>query len=356
MKNLEDFKESIHKCSKCGICQGSCPLYKATGNDCTVSKGLFIMLQGYLKGELKLSKTIKHYLDLCLKCGKCTDICPSGINALDIIISAKAEYYRNSFVEKLISFGQKYFLFKFIPDLFGIFNKPSKSQYFEKKVIYFGGCGSKYKGDKSIIKILNKLEIEVINPQFNCCGVSLYVRGDLEGFKLAMSSYIKTLKKYKIKDVVTTCASCEKSLKDYLRWVDNAEDRDFLQNISVKNIFEYIKENNLKPKLTSVQKVTYHKPCHLKNYDDIKWLLDNTENLEYLEMNDFDSCCGLNGLTNIKEYRTLSKITSKKRHNILKSGSNTVLTSCLGCEIALNTYSKNQYKVFDIVDFISKNL
>ena len=92
MKRLEDLKENIHKCSKCGLCQAECPIYKSTRNDCTVSRGLFIMLRGYLKGELKLTKGIKRYLDLCLKCGKCSEFCPSGIDAVEIIATAKSEY------------------------------------------------------------------------------------------------------------------------------------------------------------------------------------------------------------------------------------------------------------------------
>ena len=89
MKNLKDYREQIHKCSKCGLCQAECPIYKITGNDCSVSRGHFVMLKGVLKGELKLSKTINRYLNLCLKCGACTKFCPSGIDITDIITVAK---------------------------------------------------------------------------------------------------------------------------------------------------------------------------------------------------------------------------------------------------------------------------
>ena len=71
MKSFFDFKEEIHKCSKCGLCQAECPVYKVTGNDCTVSRGQFVMLNGVIKGDLKISEKINSYLDLCLKCGKC---------------------------------------------------------------------------------------------------------------------------------------------------------------------------------------------------------------------------------------------------------------------------------------------
>ena len=118
MKQLECFKEEIHKCSKCGLCQGECPIYKITGNDCTVSRGHFVMLDGLLKGDLKMSKTINNYLDLCLKCGACSKFCPSGIDIVDIIAAAKHEYFKSHKIEKLISLFQKKIVFKFIPNSF----------------------------------------------------------------------------------------------------------------------------------------------------------------------------------------------------------------------------------------------
>ena len=202
---------------------------------------------------------------------------------------------------------------------------------------------------------MNALKIEVLNPEFDCCGISLFVRGDFKNYNLAIKKYIKTLKKYDIKEVLTSCASCENTLKEYIKYAD-IDDKKFLLNISVRNIYEYIRENELKIKLSSPQKVTYHKPCHFKNFKDVEWILNNTENLEYIKMTGFDECCGLNGISNIKEYKTFSKIFNKKRENIHNTQSQNVLTSCLGCETALKLYSFNKYKVTDLIEFLAKHL
>ena len=73
-------------------------------------------------------------------------------------------------------------------------------------------------------------------------------------------------------------------------------------------------------------------------------------------MKNFDKCCGLNGLSKFKEYKIMSKIFKQKRENILNSGTKVVTTSCLGCEIALKTYSSGKYKVFDLIELIAKHL
>ncbi len=359
MKQLIDFKEEIHKCSKCGICQGECPIYKITGNDCAVSRGQFVMLRGVLNGELKMSKIINRYLDLCLKCGACSRFCPSGLDVVDVIIAAKSEYFKTHLFEKVKTFFQKYFVFGLVPRIMRIFVPPVKSKTFEEKVLYFGGCGSKLKGDKAVVNILNSVGIEVVNPLFHCCGIPYFTRGDLKEFNTSIKNYIKILKKYEIKEIVTTCASCEKSLKDYSKWVGediSSEDMKLLNSITVKNIYEYLRENNVKLVLRKPAKVTYHKPCNINNFDDIEWLLKNITNLEYCEMKDYDKCCGLNGLSKIKEYKIMKKIFNTKRNNIRETGARFVLTSCLGCETALRMYSFGAYKTQDLITFLGNKV
>ena len=277
MKKLVEYKENIHSCSKCGLCQSVCPIYKITKNDCSVSRGQFIILKNLINGKLKMSKKINKYLDLCLKCGACSKFCPSDINVVDIILAAKAEYFNLHKSEKLLSFIQTNFIFGIFIKFLGLFSRKIKSKKFNKKVIYFGGCGSKLKGNKSVVKILNACNIEVITPDFNCCGIPLYARGDVKSFENYRQNFIKIIQKYDIKDIVTTCASCEKTLKNYN-----------IEGLNISNIFEYIKQNNLKLKLVKSKKVTFHKPCNIDNFNCIEWILNNTTNLEYTEMKNFD--------------------------------------------------------------------
>ena len=345
MKDLAEYKNEIHSCSKCGLCQSVCPIYEVTKNDCSVSRGMFIMLKGLLKGELKMSKKLNRYLDLCLKCGACTKFCPSGINIVDIIASAKAKYFQSHPMGKFISFIQSKLIFGLGIKTLGLFSKNIISEKFDKKVIYFGGCGGNLKGNKSVISILNACDIEVITPLFDCCGIPFYVRGDKNSFEKAKQKFINLIEKYNTREIVTTCASCEKTLKSYN-----------IDSLIVKNIFEYIREQNLKLKLKKKIRATFHKPCNIENYNDIEWILNNTENLEYIQMKNFDKCCGLNGIFKLSDYKILSKIPNEKHENIRQTKAKTVLTSCLGCEAALLLYSFGKYKVCDLTEFLAKNI
>ena len=355
MKELKEYKEIIHKCSKCGLCQAECPVYHVTGNDCSVSRGMFVMLYGVISGKLKMSPTINKYLNLCLKCGACSKFCPSGIDVVDVISAAKYEYMKNSIFEKIFAYFKRTVIFGFFPKFFGLFVRKTKSMQFEKKVIYFGGCGSNIKGDKNIVALLNGLKVEVINPKFDCCGISSYTNGDLNGFQKYINSFVNIIKKYNTKDVVVACASCEKSLKNYIKYAKDEETAELLKSLNIKNIYSYIRESEIKFKLKKSVDVTFHKPCNIENFSDIYWLLSNTENLNYIEMKEFDKCCGLNGIQNFKEYKIMKEIFEKKRRNILDTNVKYVLTACLGCEFAIKLFSKGNYKVFDLIDFIIKN-
>ena len=302
MKRLVDYKEEIHSCSKCGLCQSVCPIYKITGNDCTVSRGLFIMLKRVINGELKISKQINKYLDMCLKCGACSKFCPSGIDVVDIIGAAKAEYFKTHKIELLKSFFLKILLN--IIFVIGKILPKKQSKTFDKKVIYFAGCSDKgINAGFSVVKILNALGIEVIIPDFGCCGYPFFVRGDIVNFKEYMDKFYSVLSKYEICDVITNCATCEKVLKSYAKWTGD-------NSVIVRNIFEYIKDNNLSLNLALKKEktVTFHKPCNMENYEIIKQILENTKNLTYVEMKDFDKCCGFNCLTDLNNKKIVSEL------------------------------------------------
>ena len=73
-------------------------------------------------------------------------------------------------------------------------------------------------------------------------------------------------------------------------------------------------------------------------------------------MENFDVCCGLNGISKLKEYKTMFQLFKSKRKNIKNTKADYVLTSCLGCEVALKLISFFEYKVEDLTEFLAKNV
>lgn len=80
MKSLNIFKKEIRSCSRCGLCMAICPVYQITKNDCTSPRGKLILLYEIFKKNIKPSKKIKSYMNMCIDCGKCTRYCPGKID------------------------------------------------------------------------------------------------------------------------------------------------------------------------------------------------------------------------------------------------------------------------------------
>ncbi len=358
MKNLKDFQQDLNKCSKCGLCQQACPLYELNPNECVVSKGKFIMLYGVTKGELALSKNINKYLDMCLRCGKCNDFCPSGIDVCRILSFAKYEYMKNTFWGKLISLLESMQVFGLFIKICSVLSVPFRPQKNainspSAKVVYFKGCVNQIfpKNDNYIHKIFKNTSIEFIEPDFDCCGLPFLSEGNLNRFVQAAKF---NLEKFKgdYDYIVADCASCAYTLKEYPKYIDVDKD---LNNIH--SIGDLIVLSGIKFKFKKPVKVTFHKPCHLENDSFFKRILANCENVEYIEMEDYDGCCGFAGSFSIKNRKLSVELSKKKAKNIIETGADYVITTCPACLLGLKqglTLSDGKTKVVSLLEFLAK--
>lgn len=365
IKTLSDYKNEIHSCSKCGLCQAVCPLFKTTGNECTVSRGQFIMLDGVVKGKLKLNRTINKYLDLCLKCNKCSEFCPSEIDVVDILLEAKHEYFKNSFEGKIYAFFESKLIFntalnliRFLLKLvtFNLFRKKSKKLML--KAVYFGGCSSALKPGENnyITSVLNKAGTEVLPIDFNCCGMPFLTTGNKERFIEQAEENIS-----KIPDncdmIITDCASCEWSWKQYEKYIDDKFVKK-LKRLKIKNLYDIIAENNIKFESKKELTLTYHKPCHTneKSANNIINIIKSIKNTIYKELEGMDECCGFSSYEHPWTLKGTKQVRKWKGKHIKHTLSDYVITNCAGCEIALKLMQlKSKTKPKQLISFLKDN-
>ena len=349
MKHLSDYKEEITRCSKCGLCQSVCPVYNETGNDCAVSRGKFVMLDGVLKGDLKLNKNIIKYIDMCLKCGKCEDFCPSGIKVCKIFETAKYQYLKNKFFGKFIFFLESEFVFNNIIKFLSVLKNQKKIRYKGKlKLLYFKGCyGNIFPKTEILLnKLATKLNIEIIEKDFECCGIPFLSSGNLKRFEDAKVKNLNFLN-CNFDYIFTDCASCESTLINYYQ-IDKSK---------LLNLGELIVKQNIKFKSEKNIKVTFHKPCHLKDAVFFKSLIDNCKNVEYIEMENFDDCCGFAGEFALKNHKLSKTLSLKKAKNVINTGADYVITVCPSCILGLKqglSEFKKTPKVLTLSDFLLK--
>lgn len=377
MKKLEDFADDINKCSKCGLCQSVCPVYKITGNDCAVSRGKFVMLDGVLKGDLKLNKNIEKYLDMCLKCGKCKNFCPSNIDVCEIFNTAKYECAKNTIQGKFEKFFESKLVFGTFMKFMKIFRRINSAASISGnrgegciKLLYFKGCVNNVypKTERALKKIFSNLNVEIIERDFDCCGLPFLSSGNMERFE-EVKKYNLALMDSDFDYILTDCASCESTLKGYFNSTHaplTTEDKkaSFERAVarsdggfSFVNAAEFLAGQNIKFKFKKPVKVTFHKPCHLENDDFLKPLLQKCENVEYIEAEDYDECCGFAGEFAIKNHKISKNISVKKANNIAKTNADIVLTTCPACILGIKQgflFSGKKFpKIMNIMEFLA---
>ncbi len=375
MKEFLNYEDEIYKCSRCGLCQTVCPVYKATLNECALSRGKFNILNGIIKGELKFSDRVKKYLDLCTGCNACKEFCPSGIDARKIFIAAKNEYYKNQKQTLLQKFLNSYVLFKtlliclgiiaFIFRCFGIsqiikfsekfllkfgwFGKKllllnllvmhkynAKNIYSPKingqKALYFDGCFNKYINNdtKNAVKnILNQCDISVVDSKFECCAISYFHDGNIDEFKKLIEQNLKEFDE-SCDYIITDCASCNAVLKQYKDF--NESQKALMFSNKVISAVDLIK--NIQFESTKTLNVALHKPCH-DNSDFIN-IVKNIKGINFIEIENYDKCCGFSGKFALQNPKISQEISRQKIKNYLNKNIDYIITTCPACLLGLN--------------------
>ncbi len=111
--------------------------------------------------------------------------------------------------------------------------------------------------------------------------------------------------------IVTDCATCGSSLKEYPHWL--ADDPDYAERAKefaakVRDISEFLAEIGIRPPEGKVDaRVTYHDPCHLCRAQGVREQpreMLRAAGVELVEMEGADTCCGSAGTQLITHYHT----------------------------------------------------
>jgi glycolate oxidase iron-sulfur subunit len=242
-------------------------------------------------------------------------------------------------------------------------------------------------GDATL-DVLNELGVEVIVPgKQGCCGLPALNSGDI---KTAREQALKVLEVFGDLDVdfiTASCATCSSALKAYLKKLLDEEGEDVRSKVEalsfkVRDITELLvrelkvengdwrkkgcvpiySERGLSSSSGAVPIVTYHDPCHLSRYQGIKdepRALIEAVGVEFREMTNPCSCCGLGGSFNLKHYDFSMEINRYKTQHIEDSGADIVATACPGCILQLRDglhRGKVKKKVVHVVELLAGQL
>jgi glycolate oxidase iron-sulfur subunit len=398
LKELKKVEKFADQCMKCGFCAYFCPVYQEEHVETGLARGKNYLTKLVLRGEQEFTKEMGEIIGKCLLCKRCVVNCPAKAQIDRVVVGARAQmvkdkglpFIKNFAFRKVMSnrkaFGRyvklasKFqWLFpkgegnirhlpdfmkalgqgRHIPAIAKVFlrdqvkevNKPQTGEQPKMRVGYFMGCATDFIYPEiglKLIDFLTKRGIEVVVPkEQNCCGAAIYFSGDMETGRMLAADNIKAFKD--LDYILTACGTCSSTLKDYKVYLpDNEEQQKAYDEFAkkIKDVTEFVVDVlKLGPEDFKLKKefegktATWHDPCHLVRYQNIKeqprQILKSLKGLKYVEMPNADMCCGMGGSFSVYHYDLTKKIADKKMDGIKATGADIVVTACPGCMINL---------------------
>jgi len=402
--NKFDFTQTSDACIKCGKCKTVCTIFNINQDETTSPRGFIDLLGAYKRDELELDKNAKDIFESCFLCTNCVEVCPNDLPT-DMII----EQVRSDIAKKYgIAWYKRVFFFllrhRKIMDLMAkmgwvfqtcglkidskkqggklrlnlpiemikdrtlpfadrisflnsnpqnIINHKQDQKEF-KKVAIFIGCMGNYAYTnigKSLLKILEKLEIDAFIPKKQlCCGAPAYFTGDFDTVDYLIKKNIEYFETFidDVDAIIIPEATCSAMVNtDWVHFLHDQPDwKNRAKKIAPKVIMatKWLENNtHLKELLASSGKkmediVTYHDPCHAKKmqgvYKEPRSLIE--QNYKIDEMSDPNECCGFGGVTMQSEkYHFAKAVGSKKADMINKTKASIVSAECSACRMQI---------------------
>lgn len=240
----------------------------------------------------------------------------------------------------------------------------------QKKVYFFATClGSAIYTNTSInaIKLLQREGIEVIfKKDQTCCGQPSYNTGYFEESK-KVALYNMELFSKDIPLIIPS-GSCAGMMKhDYIELFKNTEYEQKAREFS-KNVYElgeYLDEHlkvNYEDRGEKI-KVTWHSNCHALRVQQCikssKNLIKKLKNVELIELEYEEECCGFGGTFSVKESDISHAMAKKKIEDIQKTNVDYIISADSGCLMNIaGTMEKSSLPIkgIHLYDFLYKRL
>ena len=368
-------------CVTCGKCNPVCPAYAVLQEEDASARGWFRIAND---PSLVLEEA-RSLLRDCLYCKSCKIVCPAAVDVghevnawrqkhpenvlnelyfeaihshprafalMTRILGATQFLWDRPAVRRILDFASRPNLLKLPKDmrLPAMSRTTLEERWIELvhrpgRIAYFPGCAANTMADgtgDAILRVLRRNRVDVVIPKWACSGTPMMVYGFADKVRRLARYNVDHLAPFDV--VITGCASCNLSLKDYADLL--ADDPDYAERArslarKVKDISEFLVElPTFKPPADvgrPTVRVTYHDPCHLRVSDirrPPREVLRMIPAFDLAEMRDAAVCCGGAGTFSMKNRElSMAHFHQVKGPAVRDSGAAVVASSCPACHI-----------------------
>jgi heterodisulfide reductase subunit D len=355
------FRDQISRCSRCGFCQVSCPVYRATLRPAVNPRGKMLILKEVIEGRLAFGQELQEVFYQCTLCANCALNCPAGVDVAEVLLEARKEMVRTGDghpvfegLQQVLD-GQANIYGEERGDPFGR-EKSKTAEY-----IFFVGCVGSFReieSTRQILTLLDRLKVDYTLIDEVCCS------GILEevGYPISadrVRENCQRIVKTGAKTVITGCPYC---FRAFNRTPPYAPLRD--RGIEIVHLTQFLEGVDFG--VTTKKRITYHDPCdlgrHSKIYGEPRRIIQRIAP-NFVEMTHHQGqalCCGAGGGMRAAYPGMSIKMAGHCLREATDSGADILLTNCNSClhnlsnaQKRYSSFRKDQLGIYNLGHYLN---
>ena len=357
----------LNDCVACGLCLPHCPTYRLTGEESASPRGRIAAMRAIQDGIAQPDDTFERFMDLCLVCRACEDVCPSHVpfgrmmeaarEQVEPLRSWRARFVRwvgfhwvlphpslvrtaaalQPLARPFMSRSSRRLVprdghpFARLPRV----TEPPSGVDVRGTVALLSGCVQDrwfHRVNEATIRVLARNGWRVVVPRGQaCCGALAAHNG-----RLAVARRLARRARHSFGGadvVVVNAAGCAAHMETYDDLVLGTE-------LPVREVTEFLYAQGLEtPPRPLEATVAYHDACHalraLKIHDEPRVLLAAIPGVRLVEVPNGDRCCGAAGIYNVTQPEAAGALGREKAEAIASTGATIVASANPGCSMQL---------------------
>ncbi len=363
--------DDLNSCVACGLCLPHCPTYVLTGDETASPRGRIAAMRAVQEGRAEVDDTFASYMDLCLVCRACEDVCPSHVPFGRMMERARSqvEPHRSRRSRLVRTLGLDVILAR--PRLLGLATalQPLASPFMGRRVrrllpapsrrlhrlprradpppgtarrgtvAMLTGCVQDrwFRGvNEATIRVLTRGGWRVIVPRAQrCCGALHAHNGHLDAARSLAKRNASAFAG--VDAIVVNAAGCSAHMKSYKELTDD------ISMPPVLDLMEFLYDQRLASDRAPVggkpRRVAYHDACHALRAQGIRKqpraLLGAIPGLEVVDIPNGDRCCGAAGIYNVTQPEMADALMRRTVEAVVSTGCTVVASANPGCTMQL---------------------
>lgn len=385
---IAEAEQILKRCVHCGLCTAVCPTYVLMGDERDSPRGRIYLIKNMLEGSHPASQKVQHHLDRCLSCLSCTSTCPSGVDYMHLIDTARgyveetgSRSFKSRFIRsllaKIIPYPTRFYYALRAGSLarpfVGLMKRVGLKEFAamielapliipraryagagtavthseqRARVILLAGCAQQVlRADinDATIRLLARRGVDVVVANgAGCCGSLVHHLGrEREALAQArrnVDAWTHVMDKGDVDAIIINASGCGTTVKDYGHMFKHdpkyAEKAKRISELA-QDVTEFLASYELgPPKRYSSLMVAYHSACSMQHgqriHDEPKDLLRKA-GYSVVDIGENHICCGSAGVYNILQPEIAARLRERKADHIREAKPDLVATGNIGC-------------------------